>query len=183
MHISISVEEVQVLKYSTEYNAFRGAIKALGISPKKACSIYNQALRKIDKIVERKGNYDMNNPKVTKEIARIIAIFKDYLTKSQYMDIVYSEKYNGYIFLPIALCPEYCIEQEPELLEKPEELLERIIDNLISDILDENGLKQEEFTEAIKPQLHEKLSEYMKDLPEYEYLIDSVFNERLDACD
>lgn len=180
MNLLLCYEELQVLKYYTDYDTFWGISKVLGISPQKACKIYNHAMRKINELVKKKGKCQMNSSKANREITRIIEIFKDYLTKSQYMDIVYSEKCNGYIFLPIEFNPEYSIVNELELLEKPKELLIHIIDDIISDTLEENGMRLDECTEAIKPQLHEKLSEYMKDLPEYEYLIDSVFNERLD---
>lgn len=111
------------------------------------------------------------------EIERVCKVFSDYIKQNPYFDVVWSNKL-GYVYLGGISSDKERIEMAPIVLRSGSELCEEIIHNIAEDVLQETGVYHEEFSECSETErekIKDTLQPYMKQLPEYETIVQELF--------
>ena len=115
--------------------------------------------------------------KQKQEIERVLTVFKPYIDQADYLEIVWSNKRQCYVFLFIDTTRD-CFDGA-DAIQSAEEICDRCYTEIGNDILLENDreyqiwemrpLEREEFLRRVQP--------YDAQLPEYHYLIEQLLSQ------
>ena len=120
-----------------------------------------------------KKEYD---PSVKEAIERVMSVFSDYIKTTPYFDIVWSDKV-GYIYISIENCRGTVGDMDCIVLDEPEELLDKLLNEMAVDIMEEGGhtLSPVEASALERAEVERRLNIYLDQLPEYKDRIKRVF--------
>lgn len=123
-----------------------------------------------------KKEYD---PSVKEGIERVMSVFSDYIKTTPYFDIVWSDKV-GYIYISIENCRGTVGDMDCIVLDDPEELLDKLLNEMAVDIMEESGhtLSPVEASALERAEVERRLSAYLDQLPEYQSRIKYVFEQK-----
>ncbi len=123
-----------------------------------------------------KKEYD---PSVKEGIERVMSVFSDYIKTTPYFDIVWSDKV-GYIYISIENCRGMVGDMDCIVLDDPEELLDKLLNEMAVDIMEESGhtLSPVEASALERAEVERRLSAYLDQLPEYQSRIKYVFEQK-----
>lgn len=119
----------------------------------------------------------MNYTKSQKEaLDKVMAVFSDYLVTNQIMDVIWSDKL-GYVMLSGINESQDSIGMQPEILQDATTLCRHLLFEIASDVIQENGEFQDFHLIAshIQKKVKQRVAPYMSQIPEYEYLVDKLF--------
>lgn len=123
-----------------------------------------------------KKEYD---PGVKETIERVMSVFSDYIKTTPYFDIVWSDKV-GYIYISIENCRGTVGDMDCIVLDEPEELLDKLLNEMAVDIMEEGGhtLSPVEASALERAEVERRLNSYLDQLPEYRDRIKRVFEHK-----
>lgn len=123
-----------------------------------------------------KKEYD---PGVKENIERVMSVFADYIKTTPYFDIVWSDKV-GYIYISIENCRGTVGDMDCIVLDEPEDLLDKVLNEMAVDIMEEGGhtLSPVEASALERAEVERRLSSYLDQLPEYKDRITYVFEHK-----
>lgn len=123
-----------------------------------------------------KKEYD---PSVKEGIERVMSVFSDYIKTTPYFDIVWSDKV-GYIYISIENCRGTVGDMDCIVLDDPEELLDKLLNEMAVDIMEEGGhtLSPVEASALERAEVERRLSAYLDQLPEYRERLKLVFDHK-----
>lgn len=123
-----------------------------------------------------KKEYD---PGVKENIERVMSVFADYIKTTPYFDIVWSDKV-GYIYISIENCRGTVGDMDCIVLDEPEDLLDKVLNEMAADIMEEGGhtLSPVEASALERAEVERRLSSYLDQLPEYKDRITYVFEHK-----
>jgi len=123
-----------------------------------------------------KKEYD---PGVKEAIERVMSVFSDYIKTTPYFDIVWSDKV-GYIYISIENCRGTVGDMDCIVLDEPEELLDKLLNEMAVDIMEEGGhtLSPVEASALERAEVERRLNSYLDQLPEYRDRIKLVFEHK-----
>ena len=123
-----------------------------------------------------KKEYD---PSVKEAIERVMSVFSDYIKTTPYFDIVWSDKV-GYIYISIENCRGTVGDMDCIVLDEPEELLDKLLNEMAVDIMEEGGhtLSPVEASALERAEVVRRLNVYLEQLPEYQDRISFVFERK-----
>lgn len=123
-----------------------------------------------------KKEYD---PSVKEAIERVMRVFSDYIKTTPYFDIVWSDKV-GYIYISIENCRGTVGDMDCIVLDEPEELLDKLLNEMAVDIMEEGGhtLSPVEASALERAEVERRLNSYLDQLPEYRDRIKLVFEHK-----
>lgn len=112
-----------------------------------------------------------------KEMERIKDIFAEYIKKSNYCELIKSEKL-GFILLS-GIVDGYT-DTPPIFVKNAQELCGRLIEYIAEDVLFENNhiCSVCESTPEEREEIKKRLSPYIEALPEYDYLFTRLWTEK-----
>ena len=118
-------------------------------------------------------------PGVKENIERVMSVFADYIKTTPYFDIVWSDKV-GYIYISIENCRGTVGDMDCIVLDEPEELLDKVLNEMAVDIMEEGGhtLSPVEASALERAEVERRLSSYLDQLPEYKDRITYVFEHK-----
>ena len=118
-------------------------------------------------------------PSVKEGIERVVSVFSDYIKTTPYFDIVWSDKV-GYIYISIENCRGTVGDMDCIVLDEPEELLDKLLNEMAVDIMEEGGhtLSPVEASALERAEVERRLSAYLDQLPEYQDRINFVFEHK-----
>ena len=118
-------------------------------------------------------------PSVKKGIERVMSVFSDYIKTTPYFDIVWSDKV-GYIYISIENCRGTVGDMDCIVLDEPEELLDKLLNEMAVDIMEEGGhtLSPVEASALERAEVERRLNAYLEQLPEYQDRIAYVFERK-----
>jgi len=118
-------------------------------------------------------------PSVKEGIERVMSVFSDYIKTTPYFDIVWSDKV-GYIYISIENCRGTVGDMDCIVLDEPEELLDKLLNEMAVDIMEEGGhtLSPVEASALERAEVERRLNAYLKQLPEYQDRIAYVFEHK-----
>lgn len=116
---------------------------------------------------------------VKEAIERVISVFSEYISTTQYFDLVWSDKV-GYIYISIDNCRGTVGDMDCIVINRPEELLDKMLYEMAVDIMEEGGhiLSPAEASALERQGVELRLKQYMDQLPEYENRINYVFERK-----
>jgi len=116
---------------------------------------------------------------VKESIERVMSVFADYIKTTPYFDIVWSDKV-GYIYISIENCRGTVGDMDCIVLDEPEELLDKVLNEMAVDIMEEGGhtLSPVEASALERAEVERRLSSYLDQLPEYKDRITYVFEHK-----
>lgn len=123
-----------------------------------------------------KKEYD---PCVKEDIERVMSVFSDYIKTTPYFDIVWSDKV-GYIYISIENCRGTVGDMDCIVLDNPEELLDKLLNEMAVDIMEEGGhtLSPVEASALERAEVERRLNAYLDQLPEYRERLKFVFDHK-----
>lgn len=123
-----------------------------------------------------KKEYD---PGVKESIERVMSVFADYIKTTPYFDIVWSDKV-GYIYISIENCRGTVGDMDCIVLDEPEELLDKVLNEMAVDIMEEGGhtLSPVEASALERAEVERRLEVYLDQLPEYKDRLKLVFDRK-----
>lgn len=109
-------------------------------------------------------------------IERVISVFADYIKTSSYFDLVWSDKV-GYIYISIDNCRGTVGDMDCIVIDSPEELLDKLLNEMAVDIMEESGhtLSPTEASALERAGVEFRLKQYLDQLPEYQDRLHKVF--------
>lgn len=115
-------------------------------------------------------------PSVKEGIERVMSVFSDYIKTTPYFDIVWSDKV-GYIYISIENCRGTVGDMDCIVLDEPEELLDKLLNEMAVDIMEEGGhtLSPVEASALERAEVERRLNAYLEQLPEYQGRLKLVF--------
>ena len=118
-------------------------------------------------------------PSVKEGIERVVSVFSDYIKTTPYFDIVWSDKV-GYIYISIENCRGTVGDMDCIVLDEPEELLDKLLNEMAVDIMEEGGhtLSPVEASALERAEVERRLNAYLEQLPEYQDRIAYVFERK-----
>ena len=118
-------------------------------------------------------------PSVKEGIERVMSVFSDYIKTTPYFDIVWSDKV-GYIYISIENCRGAVGDMDCIVLDEPEELLDKLLNEMAVDIMEEGGhtLSPVEASALERAEVERRLNAYLEQLPEYQDRIAYVFEHK-----
>ncbi len=118
-------------------------------------------------------------PSVKEGIERVMSVFSDYIKTTPYFDIVWSDKV-GYIYISIENCRGTVGDMDCIVLDEPEELLDKLLNEMAVDIMEEGGhtLSPVEASALERAEVERRLNAYLEQLPEYQDRIAYVFERK-----
>jgi len=118
-------------------------------------------------------------PSVKEGIERVMSVFSDYIKTTPYFDIVWSDKV-GYIYISIENCRGTVGDMDCIVLDEPEELLDKLLNEMAVDIMEEGGhtLSPVEASALERAEVERRLNAYLEQLPEYQDRIAYVFEHK-----
>jgi len=118
-------------------------------------------------------------PSVKEGIEIVMSVFSDYIKTTPYFDIVWSDKV-GYIYISIENCRGTVGDMDCIVLDEPEELLDKLLNEMAVDIMEEGGhtLSPVEASALERAEVERRLNAYLKQLPEYQDRIAYVFEHK-----
>lgn len=118
-------------------------------------------------------------PIVKEGIERVMSVFSDYIKTTPYFDIVWSDKV-GYIYISIENCRGTVGDMDCIVLDEPEELLDKLLNEMAVDIMEEGGhtLSPVEASALERAEVERRLNAYLEQLPEYQDRIAYVFERK-----
>ena len=118
-------------------------------------------------------------PSVKEGIERVMSVFSDYIETTPYFDIVWSDKV-GYIYISIENCRGTVGDMDCIVLDEPEELLDKLLNEMAVDIMEEGGhtLSPVEASALERAEVERRLNAYLDQLPEYKERIKRVFEHK-----
>ena len=118
-------------------------------------------------------------PSVKEGIERVMSVFSDYIKTTPYFDIVWSDKV-GYIYISIENCRGTVGDMDCIVLDEPEELLDKLLNEMAVDIMEEGGhtLSPVEASALERVEVERRLNVYLEQLPEYQDRIEYVFEHK-----
>lgn len=118
-------------------------------------------------------------PSVKEGIERVMSVFSDYIKTTPYFDIVWSDKV-GYIYISIENCRGTVGDMDCIVLDEPEELLDKLLNEMAVDIMEEGGhtLSPVEASALERAEVEQRLNAYLEQLPEYQDRIAYVFERK-----
>ena len=118
-------------------------------------------------------------PSVKEGIERVVSVFSDYIKTTPYFDIVWSDKV-GYIYISIENCRGTVGDMDCIVLDEPEELLDKLLNEMAVDIMEEGGhtLSPVEASALERAEVERRLGVYLDQLPEYKDRIKCVFEHK-----
>lgn len=123
-----------------------------------------------------KKEYD---PSVKEGIERVMSVFSDYIKTTPYFDIVWSDKV-GYIYISIENCRGTVGDMDCIVLDDPEELLDKLLNEMAVDIMEEGGhtLSPVEASALERAEVERRLNVYLDQLPVYRERLKLVFDHK-----
>lgn len=111
-------------------------------------------------------------------INKVILVFSDYIKTSNYLDILWSNKF-GYIYVSGLDNRNESFATEPILITDAKRLCDLLIFYIACDTITANGPFHEicESTPEEQALIRNTLQPFMKHLPEYSALVDELFIE------
>ena len=125
-----------------------------------------------------KGETKMNYTKVQKEeIEKVKEIFADYIKKSKYLELLWSDKL-GYVLLTGINNNMDDFTMHPEVIKSGEFLCSHLLYELACDTIEATGNFHDIFecTSDEKALIKKAYDPYMNQLPEYNHLIEKLYN-------
>ena len=118
-------------------------------------------------------------PSVKEGIERVVSVFSDYIKTTPYFDIVWSDKV-GYIYISIENCRGTVGDMDCIVLDEPEELLDKLLNEMAVDIMEGGGhtLSPVEASALERAEVERRLNAYLEQLPEYQDRIAYVFERK-----
>lgn len=118
-------------------------------------------------------------PSVKEGVERVMSVFSDYIKTTPYFDIVWSDKV-GYIYISIENCRGTVGDMDCIVLDEPEELLDKLLNEMAVDIMEEGGhtLSPVEASALERAEVERRLNAYLEQLPEYQDRIAYVFERK-----
>lgn len=112
-------------------------------------------------------------------IERVISVFADYIKTSSYFDLVWSDKV-GYIYISIDNCRGTVGDMDCIVIDSPEELLDKLLNEMAVDIMEESGhtLSPTEASALERAGVELRLKQYLDQLPEYQDRLHKVFERK-----
>ena len=118
-------------------------------------------------------------PGVREAIERVISVFSEYISTTQYFDLVWSDKV-GYIYISIDNCRGTVGDMDCIVIDDAEKLLDKLLNEMAVDIMEEGGhtLSPVEASALERAVVERRLSSYLDQLPEYKDRITYVFEHK-----
>lgn len=115
-------------------------------------------------------------PKVKAAIDKVISVFSEYIEKTDYFDLVWSDKV-GYIYISIETMRGTVGDMDCIVIDSAEELLDKLLCEMAIDIMEESGhnLSPTEASPLEREGVERRLMPYLDQLPEYKDRVKRVF--------
>ena len=120
-------------------------------------------------------------PETKRAIEQVIDVFNDYIRKSTHFELLWSDKV-GYIYISIDNVRGTIGDMECCVVDRAEELLDKLVSELAIDIMEEVGhtIDPTEATLLERREIERRIQPYLEQLPAYQDRLQRVFTREKD---
>ena len=112
-----------------------------------------------------------------REIERVLTVFKPYIEQADFMEIIWSQKMQRYVFLFLDIRRKTIEEAEP--VDTADMICNRIYSEIGNDVMLESDKECPlwQAADSEKAELLRRIQQYDAQLPEYHFLIEQLLSQ------